>query len=142
MKKNIIKRMYQKADADLTRAQDELYRPERDVVFYSSCVSARSALYHYLGCLSVLSEKKVDIYSIENGTKSMDQLILETGKKYPEITKLDFSVVKCKSEDISKIVKDDETHFCNNTDMVNSCTNLAFELKKIVDKRASKFIQP
>lgn len=141
MKKEIIKRMYQKADTDLARARDELYRPEEDVVFYSSCVSARSALYHYLGCLSMLSQKKVDTDSIENGTKPMDQLIDEAGKKYPEITKLDFSVVKCKNKDIKNLINDDETHFCNNTDMVNSCTNLAFELKEIVQKRAAKVVQ-
>ncbi len=142
MKKEIIKRMYRKADIDLARARDELYRPEEDVVFYSSCVSARSALYHYLGCLSMLSQKKADTDSIENGTKPMDQLIKEAGKKYPEIAKLDFSVVQCKNKNVESLLDNDETHFCNNADMVNGCTNLAYQLKEIVSKRASEFVQP
>jgi len=133
--------MYRKADADLARARDELYKPKEDVVLYSSCVSARSALYHYLGCLSMLAHKKVDNDPIENGTKSMDQLIKEAGKKYPEVAKMDFSAVHCKRNDIKNIITDEEIYFCNNTDMVNKCTNLANQLKEIVSKRASKFVQ-
>jgi hypothetical protein len=141
MKKEIINRVYQKADADLARAQEELYKPEEDVVLYSSCVSARSALYRYLGCLSILARKKPDIDSIENGAKTMDQLIKEAGKKYPEVKKMDFSAVYCKRKNIKNVLDNEETHFCNNTDMVNKCTNLAYQLKEIVAKRASKYVQ-
>lgn len=142
MKKDIIKRMYRKADADLARARDELYKPEEDVVYYSSCVSARSAMYHFLGCLSMLSRKKVDIESIENGTKPMDQLIKEAGKKYPEVAKMDFNAVECKCKDIENILSDEETHFCNETDIVTHCTNLADQLKEIVVKQSDQFVQP
>lgn len=138
MKKEIITKMYQRADAELTRAQDELYRPQEDVVVYASCVSARSALYHYLGCLSMLARKKADIDSIEKGTKSMDQLIKEAGKKYPEVKKMDFSAVHCKRKDIKNVVNNEEVNFCNNTDMVNKCTNLAYQLKDIVVKQSAK----
>jgi hypothetical protein len=140
MKKEIINRMYRKADADLARARDELYKPEEDVVLYSSCISARSALYHYLGCLSILDRKKADIVSIEKGTKSMDQLIQEAGIKYPEVAKMDFSAVHCKRKNIENILNYDEINFCNDTDRVNQCTNLAYQLKEIVIKRASQFI--
>lgn len=134
--------MYRKADTELARAHDELYKPEEDVVLYSSCISARSALYHYLGCLSMLAPEKSDINSIEKGTKPMDQLIKEAGKKYPEVAKMDFSVMQCTNKDIKNILNNDETHFCNNTDIVNNCTNLAHQLKEIVTKQASGVVQP
>ncbi|HKJ44275.1 MAG TPA: hypothetical protein VJ991_00485 [Balneolales bacterium] len=142
MKREVINRIYRKADADLARARKELYRPEEDVVLYTSCVSARSAMYRYLVCLSMLSRKKGDIDSIEKGKKPMNQLIKEAGKKYPEVAKMDFSAVHCKRKDIKNVLDNEETHFCNNTEMVNRCTNLANQLKEIVTERASKFVQP
>lgn len=142
MEKEIINRMYRKADAELARAQTELNRSEEDVVLYSSCVSARSALYHYLGCLSMLARENADIDSIYNGTKPMDQLIKEAGKKYPEVANMDFSIVQCKRQDLTTVLNDDEINFCNNTDIVNTCTNLAYQLKEIMMKRASTFVQP
>jgi len=142
MKKEVINRMYQKADADLAKARDELYKPKEDLVHYSCCISARSALYHYLGCLSMLAREKDDSDSIENGTTPMEQLIKEAGKKYPEVKKMDFSGVHCKHKDIKNVLNNDEIYFCNSTEVVNNCTSLANQLKQIVVKQTSEFVQP
>jgi len=142
MEKEIINGMYQKAIADLSKAQDELYKPKEDVVHYSCCISARSALYHFLGCLCMLNEDRVDIDSIEQGTTTMDQLIKKAGKTYSEVAKMDFSGVHCKRKDVKNVLNNDEIYFCNNTGVVSNCTNLAHQLKQIVDKRTSKFVQP
>ena len=138
MKKEIISRIYRKADADLARARNELFKPEEDVVYYSSCVSARSAMYHFLGCLSVIEKEKADINSIENGLTPMDQLVREAGKKFPEVANMDFSSVECQCMGIQNLLNDEETHFCNNSEMVTHCTNLADQLKEIVLKRTSQ----
>lgn len=140
MDKEIINSMYRKADAELARARNELNRSEEDVVLYSSCVSARSAMYHYLGCLTMLARENIDIDSIDNGTKPMDQLIKEAGKKYPEVAKMDFGAVQCTRKDIKDLLNYDEIVFCNDTDIVNNCTNLADQLKEIVMKQASAFV--
>lgn len=142
MEKEIISRMYRIADTELAKARNELNRSEENVVLYSSCISARSAMYHYLGCLSMLDRENVDIDSINNGTKPMDQLIKEAGKRYPEVANMDFSAVQCRRSDIASLLSNDEVDFCNNTDNVNNCTNLAYRLKEIVMKRAPAFVQP
>lgn len=142
MKKDILNRMYQKANADLAKAQDELFKPKEDVVNYSCCISARSALYHFLGCLCVLEQDHGDIDSLEKGTAPMDQLIERAGKRYSEVAKMDFSGVQCSHKDIKNVLNNDEIYFCNNTDIVNNCTTLANQLKQIVNEQAANFVQP
>lgn len=124
--------LYSKAESDLANARGELYKPEEDVVKYSACISARSALYHYLGCLYVLNEDDVDYQTLVKGSKSIEELIESVSEYNTGVGKIDFNPMRCKCNDIEDVLNNEEIYFCNNTEIVRSCTELAEQVRELV----------
>ena len=141
------------AETSLNRARNELYKPLDDVVNYSACTFSRTALYNYLSCLYILhSGDEVDAVaddqakfmkqSVDDGTKTMDELIAFVSKHEPEVKKLDFESVRCVNNNIKDVLNDDEIYFCNDTIQIYTCTDLAEKIKGLVVKNAFGGIQP
>lgn len=131
-----VEKLYTKADKLLSKATEEIYKPKEDVVTYSACISARSALYHFLGCFYVYkSEKEVD-KSLEEGKKTIDELIEYAEQHISEIGDIDFSPMRCTCKDVKEIVNDDEIYFCNSVGIVKECTDLAKKVKDVLIRDA------
>ena len=123
-----LDQIYEQADAELEKAQNELQRPSRDVVNYSGCVSARRALYYYLSCLSILYKRE------HNGAElgespTLEELITYSKKYDDQLKEVNFSDVYCKN---CNVLNDEKVYFCNDVNTVNHCTNLARKVKEIV----------
>ncbi len=135
MNKDRLLKLFSKAESDLSKARGELYKPEEDVVNYSACISARSALYHFLGCLYVLDletgEEEED-NSLEKGKKTIDDLALRAGRRHPGLRQIDFSPMRCSCKEVKDVINNDEIYFCNNTEVVKYCTGLAEQLRELV----------
>lgn len=127
-----IEKLYTKADELLSKATEELNKPEEDVVNYSACISARSALYHFLGTYYVYkSQEEVD-KSLEQGKMTVDELIEYAEQHISEISEIDFSPMRCTCKDVKEIVNNDEIYFCNNIDTIKGCTKIAQKVKDII----------
>ncbi len=148
-----LRQLYIQAESSLNRARNELYKPLDDVVNYSACTFSRSALYQFLSCLYILhsgdatdevTSDKPDYMrrSVEDGTKTMDELIAYVGKHVPEVKKLDFEPVRCTHNNIKDVLNDDEIYFCNDTIQIYTCTDLAEKIKGLVLEKAFGGIQP
>lgn len=137
-----LRKMYVKADELLSKATDELYKPEEDVVTYSACLSARSALYHFLGCMYLLdSDEEVD-ESLEEGKISIDELLSCAQKSHSEIGEIDFDPMRCTHKDVKDVINGDEIYFCNNVDTVQRCTDLAIQVKDLLINDAFNGVLP
>ena len=137
-----LNKLYAKADQLLSKATEELYKPQEDVVNYSACISSRSALYHFLGCMYLIYSKEEVDTSLEQGKKSIDELLAFAGKHSSEIGEIDFELMRCSCEDVEDILNNEEIYFCNNTEIVRGCTNLAKKVKEVVVKNAFDGIAP
>lgn len=137
-----LTKLYAKADKLLSKATNELYKPQEDVVNYSACISSRSALYHFLGCLYLYNADEEVDKSLEEGKKSIDEL-LDFAREYsPEIGEINFDLMRCSCEDVENILNNEEIYFCNNTEIVQGCTNLAKKVKNLVVKDAFEGVAP
>lgn len=133
MSEQLIKEMFKQADSELYRARNELYKPAEDVVKYSVCVFARSALYRFMNCLYI-------IYSKENndqikGSQTLEQMIGYCSVYNSQLKQIDFSNVHCKTRtDLAEDV--DEIYFCNNVNHVKYCADIAEEVRELVIEKA------
>ncbi|SMO64502.1 hypothetical protein [Fodinibius sediminis] len=124
--------LYAKADNLLSKATEELHKPEEDVVTYSACISARSSLYHFLGCLYVHKSNEEIDKTLEQGKKTIDELIEYATQHVSGVGEIDFSPMRCTCKDVKEIVNDEEIYFCNNINIVKECTHLAQKVKDII----------
>lgn len=137
-----IVKLYTKADNLLSNATDELFKPQEDVVNYSACISARSALYHFLGCLYLYhTDEEID-NSLEKGKLSIDELLDFAEQFDSEIGEINFDLMRCSCENVEDILNNEEIYFCNNTEIVQGCTNLAKKVKKLVVANAFDGVAP
>lgn len=137
-----LTKLYAKADKLLNKATQELYKPQEDVVNYSACISSRSALYHFLGCLYLHhSNEEVD-KSLEKGKITIEELLQFAQEYSPEIGEINFELMRCSCEDVEDILNNEEIYFCNNTEIVQGCTNLAKKVKKLVVNNAFNGVAP
>lgn len=133
MSEQKIKEMFKQADTELYSARNELYKPAEDVVKYSVCVFARSALYRFMNCLYV-------IHSEENNETVKDSQTLEQMIDYcsdynSQLKKIDFSNVHCKTRtDLAENV--DEVYYCNNVNHVKYCAETAEKVRELVIEKA------
>lgn len=124
-----VSQQFQEAEADLAKARSELYKPSSDVVNYSACVSARKALYKFLETLYLIYLSSHN--GLPNDSKTLDDLVDYCSKHNQKIKELDFSSVYCSCQDLSE-VDDEEIFYCNDALTVQSCANLAEQVRKIV----------
>lgn len=136
MSEERINKLYLKGESLLSRAHNELYKPKGDVVKYSACISARSALYYFLSCLYLYHDGKDEKGEIEDGSKTIEELIDYVGDYHEGISDIDFSQMRCKYKDIEDVVSNDEIYFCNNTEIINTCTELADQTRELVINNA------
>jgi len=133
MSNNKIKELFKQADSELYNARNELYKPADDVVNYSVCVFARSALYRFIYCLYLL-------YTEENGDTPEEGLTMEQMMEYvnqfnPKAVEIDFSNVHCKSK-VEVTETRDDLFFCNSVNHVKYCTDTADKVRELVIEKA------
>lgn len=137
-----LTKLYAKADKLLSKATEELYKPQEDVVNYSACISSRSALYHFLGCMYLhFTDEEVD-KSLEEGKMSIDELLNFARQYSNELGEINFDIMRCSCENVEDILNNEEIYFCNNTEIVQGCTNLAKKVKKLVINNAFDGVAP
>lgn len=124
----------------MEKARAELYKPKEDVVAYHACTYSRSALYHYLSCLYVPHVQEED--KVEKGEVTLDELVSLVGAKHDEVKEMDFSSVRCIRKDVKDVLNDDEIYFCNNVDQINTCTDLAKKIRKLVINTTFEGVEP
>lgn len=127
-----VEKLYAKAEKLLSQATKELYKPKEDVVTYSACISARSALYHFLGTFYVYKSTEEVDKSLEEGKMTIDELIKYADQHISNIGDINFSCMQCTCQDVKKIVNDDEIYFCNSVGTVKECTDLAKKVKDVL----------
>jgi len=133
MSNNKIKELFKQADSELYSARNELYKPAEDVVNYSVCVFARSALYRFIHCLYLL-------YTEESGDTPEEGLTMEQMMEYinqfdSNAEEIDFSNVHCKSKPDVTETRDD-LFFCNSVNHVKYCTDTADKVRELVIEKA------
>ena len=128
MEKGNLDQLCDQAEAALEKAEQELYRPSRDVVNYSVCVSARSALYLYLKYLANLYKQQFDGLEINEST-TLEELIAYCRQYNDQLKEVDFSEINCKK---CNVLSEDKVYFCNDVNTVKHCTDLTKTVKKVV----------
>jgi hypothetical protein len=128
-----LKQLFWQAEGELNSARQELYHPSFDVVNYSVCINARSALYRFLQCLYI-------IYTDENKENREEALtlnqLLEYCLKYDKQLKdSDFSHINCIHMDVRK-ENEEEFYYCNDTCKVQQCTDTADYVRNLVIEKA------
>lgn len=129
MKKEKINKLFKQADSDLEKSINELNKPEEDVVAFSACTYARSALYHFLSCLHTLKNDEV---TLEKESNTLDDLIDLVSEEFEEVGELDFSPIGCTHRSLDAVLSDEEIAVCNNVHQLNVCTDRAKAVKEIV----------
>jgi hypothetical protein len=133
MSNEMIKELFKQADSELYNARNELYKPAEDVVNYSVCVFARSALYRFIQCLYL-------IYTDQNGDTPEQELTMEQMMDYinrydSNAMEIDFSNVHCKTKAHVTETKENP-YFCNSVEHVKYCTDTADRVRDLVIEKA------
>lgn len=128
-----VKVLFENAESALKNARKQLYQPAEDVVNYSVCVSARTALQQYLNCLHLIYVRDHHDDRLESPT--MKQLIDYCSRYNDELKSMDFSSVNCKCRDVVN-VDDDDIFYCNDVFVVKHCTELAEDVRELVMEKA------
>ncbi len=133
MSEQKIKEMFKQADTELYSARNELYKPAEDVVKYSVCVFARSALYRFMNCLYLIhSEENNDTVK---DSQTLEQMIDYCSGYNSQLNEIDFSNVHCKTRtDLAENV--DEVYYCNNVNHVKYCAETAERVRELVIEKA------
>ncbi|TVQ09347.1 MAG: hypothetical protein EA364_14165 [Balneolaceae bacterium] len=138
MNKENLNQLFRQADTELSTAQNQLYKPSHDVVTYSVCVNARSALYRFLQCMYLL-------YA-DDKSKPVDDSVtlielLEFSRQYDDgLKRIDFSKMNCLNRDVRQ-EKGDEFYFCDDTCTVRECADAAASVRKLVIEKAGEIIK-
>lgn len=127
MNYQIAKELFANAEQEFSKAQEELARPSSDVVNYAVCLSARSALHHYLNCLYTL-------YTYENNDTREENLtvkeLADRCRKYDDkVKEIDFSCMHCQNKDV---LSDAEIFFCEDVNQVMACNNVAKQIRELI----------
>lgn len=137
MDRQMIKTLIEQADSDLERARNENYKPAEDVVSYCSCVSARGALYRYLKAYHLHGGALIE--NREQDSITMDQLLEESKRTFPELGDLDFSGINCKDRDV---LATEDLFFCNDVEVVDHCAKLAEQVRELLLHKLPEDLHP
>lgn len=121
--------LYRKAEEELKRAQQELYRPAEDVVSYSACLFSRKALTNYLQAISLLYAEKNHLKVGEMST--IEDWISFSRQYSKDLRELDFSSLNCKCNEILED-ESEQIVFCTSVDKVHHCSDLAEKVRDIL----------
>jgi HEPN domain-containing protein len=109
------KQLFDEAVERLNEANEELFRPEEDIVTYSVCKNAQYAIENYLK--GFLLEKGVDPI----GYKTIDELFEQCKMINKNFEKIDLSDFECKSHKL-------DTRYCSQVSKVSNCFDVADKL--------------
>lgn len=127
MENEKLNQLLNRADTVLNSAREELNHPADDVVNYSVCVFARSALYHYLELLQMIYAQKNKDEVKESPT--LEELINYCSNFNDKLKGIDFSEVYCKD---CNVLDDEKIYYCNNVNKVTYCTDVAEKVRELV----------
>jgi hypothetical protein len=123
-----FKKSFQRADSELNNAKNELYKPADDVVNYSVCVSARSAIHHFMYCIYLMVADE-NMEPLEE-TPSISFMMKYCAESRKDLLELDFNPVYCRHRNV---LEDEEVLFyCEDVDKVGNCTKLAESIRKVL----------
>jgi HEPN domain-containing protein len=117
--KERAKEYLNKGVAKLKSANEELFRPEEDVVTYSVCKNSQFAIENYLKGYLLNNSVEVDEY------KTIAELLAQCVLINNNFKKLDFSDIDCK-------VKTLDSRYCSSIEKVNSCFDAADSLDTLL----------
>jgi len=103
----------------LKEANEELFRPEEDVVSYSVCKNSQFAIENYLK--GYLLEQNID----PSNFTTIEMLFDECLKVNSKFKKIDLSDFQCKSHKI-------DSTFCNDVKRVSNCFDVADSLDTLL----------
>ncbi|MFU8859589.1 MAG: hypothetical protein ACNA8K_04120 [Cyclonatronaceae bacterium] len=132
MKNEQLKQLFRQADTELSNAQRDLYQPSHDVITYSVCVNARSALYRFMQCLYLLCNDTGQ--KIDDESYTLLELIDACRNCEEKLDTIDFSSMNCINRDVRQ-EQGDDFYFCDDTCMVQECTDYAAMVRELVLKR-------
>ena len=92
----------------LKKANEELFRPEEDIVLYSVCKNSQFAIESYLK--GYLLENNIDILNLD----TIDRLYKKCVSINDKFKKIDLSDITCKAHKI-------DTRYCTTSEKVSSC---------------------
>jgi len=116
---NRSKVFYKNATEKLRKANDELFRPEEDIVPYSVCKNSQFAIESYLK--GYLLENEVDISTLD----TMDKLLEQCKHINKKFEKIDLSDIVCKAHKI-------DTRYCDSIKKVSDCFDAADSLDTLL----------
>ena len=118
MDKN-AKRHFEKADDQLRKANEELYKPQEDVVNFLVCKNTLFAIENYLK--GYLSNRGFET----NNEESLDLLLERCKLLDKKFNRINLSIIDCSS--------DHQNHtFCEDPNKVNACFQQADELDNLL----------
>ncbi len=120
------KQLFDEAVEKLNEANEELFRPEEDIVTYSVCKNAQYAIENYLK--GFLLEKGVNPI----GYKTIDELFEQCKMINKNFEKIDLSDFECKSHKL-------DTRYCSQVSKVSNCFDVADSLDTFL--RQEKIIE-
>lgn len=129
MEHTTVTQLYQLAEENLRKAQDELYRPSHDVVKIAGCMSARQALHQLLACVYLMHNQNNNGQDVHQ--MSLKSLIDFSKNHDVQFQTIDFEVLQCSSE---VVPHQQSTHYCNDINLISSCAKLAENVQEIVIK--------
>jgi hypothetical protein len=135
-----INNLFEAAKNGLTASEEELNRPIEDVVVLSACHSTRGAIRKMLTAMishnyTITYKKRLDVDQKLEQLQKWDlmQLIQKSGKIYPAIGKLDYSVLACHADPESKA-----PNYCLSEEKVCECTKLGRKIETLVNRYIEK----
>ncbi len=120
------KKLFDEAVEKLNEANEELFRPEEDIVTYSVCKNAQYAIENYLK--GFLLEKGVNPI----GYKTIDELFEQCKMINKNFEKIDLSDFECRSHKL-------DTRYCSQVSKVSNCFDVADSLDTFL--RQEKIIE-
>jgi len=113
---------FEKASKQLQNANEELFKPEEDVVSFLVCKNTLSAIENYLK--GYLSKRGFNT----NNNESLDQLLERCQMLDKKFNKLNLNVIDCSSQP-------DHNRYCEDVNKVSSCFQIADDLDTFLRKQ-------
>ncbi|HIP36878.1 MAG TPA: HEPN domain-containing protein [Crocinitomix sp.] len=110
---------YKNASDKLKKANEELFRPQEDIVSYSVCKNSQFAIESYLK--GYLLDNNQDISTLNTIDKLYEQCVLINTK----FKKIDLSDLNCKAHKI-------DTRYCDSIEKVSNCFDAADSLDTLL----------
>lgn len=113
--KDETNKLFNKAVKKLHEANEELFRPEEDVVSYVVCKNSQKAIVNYLKGYLIEKGANPDYY------ETIDQLYEQCKKINKRFEAIDLSEFDCRSQNLS-------SKYCEEVSKVSSCFEAANHL--------------